>query len=673
MFRKLSAGLSVFALAALSSHGADARELPPLSCSTISLSHATCDWTNPDQDECTWEEDGTPTVCAPLSNAKIRLRTAGTYRGGYNNASASAGVAYDAETHLLFVANKATQTIDVVAMGHGAVNEHRPKRLTKECSISVANLDSASAPKGYVPVRLAVRKDGILAVTLQQKEDSTLQGKLGLLNARLLVKNKNKNKHKDNDKHQGAPSTDCSAAPLRVIDVGFMPTLPSFTADGKYLLVTNQGEPSDDYCNDPAGSVSIIDLKGGIAKAQETDDVTFEPFNSLKEWLIDRGVRISGPDFSQFCSGATTTTLEATSLETTSVAQDFEPQGIAISADSRFAWITLPENNAVATLDIRRRKFVDIRSFGSKDYSVEGNGFDPIDSDEEPTIETWPIRGMYMPKQVAIAAPRFFPVLVYPNRGVRRNLDAFGDEVRLKALPSVKPDYSVYPDDLDDPKPIHITLDLHPDVFPVDDPIRKLRLKVSWVDGDSDGDGLLEQIFAFGGRSFAIRLPDNRLIFESGDDFEQITAQAWRDTDGYFLYNTPDDENAIDENSDLRGPEPVSVATGRVGLRTYAFIGLERVGGVMTYDITNPFNPTFQYYINNRNFALNPKDKNKDPEGVCYEKVPETEQCANVGDQSAEQILFISAGESPNRKPLIVVSNATSGSATIFQIDRTKH
>jgi DNA-binding beta-propeller fold protein YncE len=666
MFRKLSAGLSVFALAALSSHGADARELPPLSCSTISLSHATCDWTNPDQDECTWEEDGTPTICAPLSNAKIRLRTAGTYRGGYNNANASAGVAYDAETHRLFVANKPTQTIDVVDMGHGAVNANRPRRLAKECSISVADLDPASAPGGYVPVRLVVRKDGILAVTLQQKDDATRQGKIALLDARLLVKNK------------GAPSADCSAAPLRVIDVGFMPTLPSFTADAKYLLVTNQGEPSDDYCNDPAGSVSIIDMSGGIATARETDNVTFEPFNALKQWLIGRGVRISGPDFSQYCNGSTAISPEASSLETTSVEQDLEPEGIAISADSRFAWITLPENNAVATLDIRRGKFVAIQPFGSKDYNLEGNGFDPIDGDDMPTIETWPIRGMYMPKQVAIAAPHFFPVLVYPNRGVRRNLDAFGDEVRLKDLPM---DYF---DLVKEPKPIHITRDLDPDEFPVDDPnavaLRNLRLKVSWVDGDSDGNGLLEQVFAFGGRSFAIRSLDNRLISDSGDDFERITAQAWRDTDGYFLYNTPDDENAIDENSDLRGPEPVSVATGRIGPRTYAFIGLERVGGVMTYDITNPFKPTFQHYINNRNFDLNPKDRYKDapdsledPTRVCTEKVPESPQCANVGDQSAEQILFISADESPNKKPLIVVSNATSGSATIFQIDQTRH
>ena len=264
-----------------------------------------------------------------------------------------------------------------------------------------------------------------------------------------------------------------------------------------------------------------------------------------------------------------------------------------------------------------------------------------------------------MPKQVAIAAPLGFPVLVYPNRGVRRSIAVYGDEVRLSALP------------LEKIPPLNIIPVFRDITFPPNDPntftLRDLHLKVSWVDGDSNGDGYLEHIYAFGGRSFSIRLPNNRLLFDSGDDFEQITAQAWHDTDGYFLFNTPDDENRFDDNSDLRGPEPVSVATGRIGLHTYAFIGLERVGGVMTYDITNPLKPTFQHYINNRNFHLNPKDGN----GVCAKRKPETGECPNVGDQSAEEILFIGAHESPIRAPLLVVSNTTSGSATILRIDRS--
>jgi choice-of-anchor I-like protein len=612
MLRERAAMLLAVACALLSSLGAAASELSPLSCGIVRAPGATCAWMP--GGACTWEEGGTPTVCAPLSGARIELRTAGTYRGGYNNASASNGVAYDPKTQRLFVGNAATQSIDVVNLGGGTVDANRPQRLTKEYSINVES--------GYTPFNVALRKDGILAVVLQDREDATRQGQLALYDTR----------------------SDCGVRPLSVISVGFMPARASFTPDGKYLLVTNEGEPSQDYLTDPLGSVSIIDLGGGIAGATATE-VTFEEFDPLKDWLVGRGVRITGLDFSTPEPHATT-----------SVARDLEPEGIAVSADSRIAWITLAENNAVAVLDIPGAKFLAIRSFGYKDRSVEGNGLDPTDNDgPPPNIQTWPIRGMYMPKQMAIAAPIGFPVLVYPDRGVRRNLAVFGDEVRLSEMPAVKNS---------------VSRDLDPTVFRPDDPttlaLRRLQLKVSWVDGDHNGDGLLEHIYAFGGRSFSIRLPDNGLIFDSGDDFERITAQAWRDTNGYFLFNTPDDENRFDDSSDLRGPEPVSVATGRIGARTYAFIGLERVGGVMTYDITNPFKPRFQHYINNRNFALNPKDG----EGVCAKRQPEMGECPNVGDQSAQEIVFIGARESPIEAPLLIVSNVTSGSATILRIDR---
>ena len=612
---RIVALLHGFAWAASLACCADAGRRPPLNCTLVRAPGAACAW-KIDQSGCAWEEGGAPTVCAPVSGAKIALHTGGTYRSGYNNASASNSVAYDPHTHRLFVANGATQRIDVVNLGGGAIDPSRPQRLSRKCSLRVVEPEPLSPPSAYTPFYLALRKDGLLAVVLRQRDDATAQGKVVLLDAR----------------------EDCSAPPVAVVDVGFMPAEAGFAPDGGYLLVTSEGEPSEDYRTDPPGSVSIIDLTGGVAGAKEITRVTFKQFDPLKERLIAQGVRITGPD-------------------TISVEQDLEPEGIAISANSRAAWITLPENNAVATLDIRSGKFVAIRSFGFKDYSDEPSGLDPTDNDGPPPhIQTWPIRGMYMPKQVAIAAPLGYPILVYPNRGVRRHLAAYGDEVRLSDLPLVTPS---------------IFRDLDPTFFPPNDPntaaLRDLRLKVSWVDGDDNGDGYLEDIYAFGGRSFSIRTLDNMLLFDSGDDFEQITAQAWRDTNGFFLFNTPDDENVFDGTSDLRGPEPVSVATGRIGMNTYAFIGLERVGGVMTYDITNPFKPTFQHYINNRNFDLNPKDG----DGVCAKQQPETGECPNVGDLSAERIIFIGAHDSPVGTPLLVVSNATSGSATIFVIERT--
>jgi Choice-of-anchor I domain len=271
MLREIALMLCVVACATLSSRGAEASELPPLSCGIVKAPGATCAWMP--GEACTWEEGGTPMVYAPLSGARIELRTAGTYRGGYNNASVS-GVAYDAKTQRLFVANGATQSIDVVNLSGGAVDAYRPQRLTEECSINVANPWLLSPFSGYTPFNVALRKDGILAVVLH-REDATRQGQVAFYDAR----------------------GDCSAPPLSVISVGFMPARASFTPDGKYVLITNEGEPSQDYLTDPPGSVSIIDLGGGVAGAMATG-VTFEAFDPLKESLIDGGIRISGLDFS---------------------------------------------------------------------------------------------------------------------------------------------------------------------------------------------------------------------------------------------------------------------------------------------------------------------------------------------------------------------------------------
>ncbi|MEO0649859.1 MAG: hypothetical protein AAFZ65_04190, partial [Planctomycetota bacterium] len=42
--------------------------------------------------------------------------------------------------------------------------------------------------------------------------------------------------------------------------VGFLPDMVTVTPDGRFAVVANEGQPSDDYVNDPEGSVSIIPL-----------------------------------------------------------------------------------------------------------------------------------------------------------------------------------------------------------------------------------------------------------------------------------------------------------------------------------------------------------------------------------------------------------------------------
>ena len=52
-----------------------------------------------------------------------------------------------------------------------------------------------------------------------------------------------------------------------------------------------------------------------------------------------------------------------------------------------------------------------------------------------------------------------------------------------------------------------------------------------------------------------------------------------------------------------KGVEAESVTIGTVGEKTYAFIGLERIGGVMAYDITNPDKILWNHNINSQDFS----------------------------------------------------------------------
>jgi 2',3'-cyclic-nucleotide 2'-phosphodiesterase/3'-nucleotidase/5'-nucleotidase len=565
--------------------------------------------------------------CLPPGGRK-RARAAPrreTYHGGAFNAPAASGVAYDPRTRRLFVANLKAQRVDVVDLGGGLLNPDRPRRLRRLFSIDVAALLPSRGPRGAAAPAHVVVRDGVLVVVLQHRQHPNRRGKVAFYRTAV---------------HPGDP-------PLRVLDAGFMPARAKFTPNGRQLLVANEGEPSQDYLTDPPGSVTLVNLADGLSDAAATE-IRFWNFNRRKAELVAEGVRISGPDL-----------RTPDPKDTATVARDLEPADITVSPDSRTAWVTLAENNAVAVLDIPHARFTDIMPFGFKDHRLDRNGLDPTDNDDARgvtngikgiNIETWPLRGLYMPRRLTLDWRRGTLLLLYPNDGIRRNFEAFGDEIRL-----------------DDP-----SLAIDPAAFPpkVLKRLRHIRLKISRVDGDEDGDGDLDHLYALGGRSFSIRLPDNRLLFDSGDDFERITAQAMRDTYGrftprrpYFLFNTPDDENSFDENSDLRGPEPFSVATGKIGRHVYTFIGLERVGGVMTYDITNPAEARFQHYINNRNFALDPKT-------TCGEEGREAgPECPNVGDLSAEDLLFVDRHESPLRAPLLLVSNATSGTATVFVVE----
>jgi hypothetical protein len=331
------------------------------------------------------------------------------------------------------------------------------------------------------------------------------------------------------------------------------------------------------------------------------------------------------------------------------VSQDTNPEGLAISADSRFAWVTLERNNAIAKVDLKAGKVLDIYPLGSQDHSLENHGFDASDKDGpqgKPSINIrpWPVRSFYSPDGIAVVGGGRQTYLVTADEGDPKDGECgYGEKFRLADRKNVLP--------------------LDPTAFPDAATLEKSanlgRLNVTNAYGDTDGDGDLDRIYMLGSRSFSVWTTDGKLVFNSGDDFEKTTAAAipaW--------FNTGEDENVLDSRSDDRGPEPEHLAVGAVEGRDYLFVGFERISGFVVYDITDPRAPVFQQYINNRNFAINPKS-------VCGPKgSPETPACAEVGDLEPEGFVFIPKEDSPIYVPLLAVIHELSDSTTVYRIDR---
>jgi 2',3'-cyclic-nucleotide 2'-phosphodiesterase / 3'-nucleotidase / 5'-nucleotidase len=545
----------------------------------------------------------------PGKDPTIRLEVLGTYRGNaYNSGSSIEPAAYDPIKKRLFVVSQDRGGVDVIDIRDPST----PQKIGPDPAVSEINVSNIGLP-AFVAV-----KGRIVAVALE----NTVQTDPGYVAFFDL-------------NHLTLTDPDDTDDPVAVVQVGAQPSMVTFTPNGRYVVVASSGEANDEYIIDPSGSISIIELRRRghqLTTSVITDN--FSSFNDQEEDLRASGVRIFGPN--------------------ATVSQDLEPQSIAVSDDSRTAWVTMPTNNALAVVDIKAAAVVDILPFGYKDHSVEGNGLDASDQDGGISIRTWPVQGIYQPD--VLAAYRAFgkTYLVTPNEGNPRNTTGFSERVRVRDL----------------------TLD--PTAFPNAADLKSNanlgRLRVTNVQGDTDGEYPVdfEELYSFGGRSFAIWTTDAELVFDSGDDFEQITDEAVKDKDGNSFFNSEDNNNAFDSRSDDGGPEVEAVAVGRVGLRQYAFIILEQVGGVMVYDITHPQEPRFQLYFNNRDFSVDPGEEDSDGNPVVCGDDPRVGDCPLAGDLGPEGVLFIPRWRSPIRAPLLVMTHEISDTTTILKIERNR-
>ncbi len=556
--------------------------------------------------------DATPTT--------ISLSLLGRYETGEFDESAAEIVDYDPATRMTFVVNANSGQVDII-------DAASPSAPTLSSSLDVA-ADVATA--------LSMNTSDLGAANSVAVSGNTLAVAIEA-------------DTKQDNGYIAFYQTDGTF--LSVVEAGALPDMVTFTPDGNKVVVANEGEPNGDYSVDPEGSITIIDVSAGAASvtAANVTQLDFTAFNAGGTRELTGPVRISG--------------------KSASVAADLEPEYVAVSADSSTAYVSLQENNAIAVIDLSDNSIEKIMGLGFKNHSIPGNEMDPSNRDNGVNIRTVPVFGTYMPDSIDTFEFDGVTYVVTANEGDGREYltdaadaadctvqggfdfddgDCFHylDEVRVK---DITDDGASFDADL---------VALAGADFEEDEQLGRLKVIANLgtsgtcaslaTTGQPGADCTYEALYAYGARSFTIWNPETgRPVFDSGSDFEVITANRLGDN-----FNASNDDNEGDDRSDDKGPEPEAIEIGVIEGRTYAFIGLERVGGIMVYNITTPEASEFVQYINTRDFTV--ADVEDDLE--------------LVGDLGPESIKFVAAEDSPTGNPMLILGNEVSGTTSFFNI-----
>ena len=419
---------------------------------------------------------------------------------------------------------------------------------------------------------------------------------------------------------------------LDSVVVGALPDMVTFTPDGGKVLVANEGEPSDDYTVDPEGSISVINILASGEPEETATSVSFTDFNGTQDDLVTQGMMFPNP---------TGRTIKGVDIATT-VAQDLEPEYITATND--VAYVSLQENNGLAILDLEELT-VEIVGLGVKSWSDLN-----IDIQEDSSVSFGQydgLYGVYQPDTIANYSWKDATFIVTANEGdAREYFFDSADEATCLSEGGLAFDADdgclAYTDEV---KVEDLTAEANSELADLQATGEADDLRVTSAMGDVDGNGEYDAAYTYGSRSFTIWDQNGLAVYDSGDDFERITASVHGAS-----FNNGDDANEGDSRSENKGPEPEALTVGVIGDRTYAFVGTERMGGIFVYDVTNPYDVQFADYIINRDLT----------EGLVATDV--------IGDLAPESLVFVSADDSASGVPLLLVGNEVSGTVTVWQI-----
>ncbi|RZS52363.1 choice-of-anchor I family protein [Sphaerotilus mobilis] len=249
------------------------------------------------------------------------------------------------------------------------------------------------------------------------------------------------------------------------VPVGSLPDMLTFTPDGRRVLVANEATPNARAATDPAGSVSIVDVR-------QRSVVTLPISASIPGYAALR-------QFPALGNGTTRPNFTP---------QDPEPEYIAVDREGHKAYVVLQEANGIAVLDLRKQAFERIFSLGLKDFSLPGNEIDPGDRDGVIALRSVPVFGLYQPDSLATYRHEDRTYLVMANEGDAREDEA--DE-RRGGAGSGAAEYE-------------------------SDSSELARLTLSNVDSAKGG-----PLVKFGAHSMTIRDTDGTVVYDSGRTLDE--------------------------------------------------------------------------------------------------------------------------------------------------------
>ncbi|MDO5503616.1 MAG: choice-of-anchor I family protein, partial [Actinomycetia bacterium] len=539
-------------------------------------------------------------VAAPAAVADepaIAVSLQGTYATGIFDQSAAEIPAFDPITEQLFVVNAQSGLADVLSLGADGV----PGKIGELSAAGRLAADGSTVDEGAVVNSVAIA-NGIVALAVEA--DDKVQHGWALF------------------------FTTDDLTYLGGVRIGSLPDGLAFSPDGRFVVVANEGEPADDFSTDPEGTISVISVPADAAGFADfsQDNVRTVDFRHFDEGTpLPEGVRVFGPDVP----------TPAGHEDAGYIARNLEPEYVVINASGTAAYVSVQEANAIAVVDLASATLSDLWALEIMDWSVDGR-LDASDRDDAVNLQHWPIFGVPMPDGLGTYVVGGVDHVVTANEGDAREWGDYVDSVRAKNLTLCAEEF---------PNAAELLADENLG-----------RLNVLSDLGYDEARECHHELYALGSRGFSIYTAAGERVFDSGGQFEEIIAGLIESGDlPPEAFNSNHSEQPSDDNrSDDKGVEPEGVAIGTVGGRTYAFVGLERIGGFMIYDVTDPAGSFFVDYVNNRDFSAVYEDEDGDWQAA--------------GDLGAEGLIFVPAADSPTGEALVIVANEVSGTTSVFSV-----